>query len=184
MGVTLASPSPVFKSALYELNLRWPRSASFDELTDIVARSLGSDGTPAVISEEDRLGLGHNLIQGIANGLLDIKSAPDSFVTTISERPLASNWARTEARAGLKVTSRRHVLVDVDQTTKHVLCYLDGRHDREAILHEMVAAARRGDVSILVDGIPASGGEALTQIIRDQLDEALAKLARHAMLIA
>ncbi len=144
-GVSLSSPSPLLKATLYQLNLRWPRSASFDELEELVAQTLGSDGKPAAISDNDRAILGQNLIQCIASGLLDITSAPDNFVTTVSERPLASRWAQAEARAGLKVTSRRHLLIDLDQTCKNVLCLLDGRHDRAAILREMLAgaAARR-----------------------------------------
>jgi methyltransferase-like protein len=123
-------------------------------------------------------------VQCLAHGLLEIHSIPDGFVTTINERPVASRLAREEARLGNLVTNRRHELVDLNETIRVVLCYLDGNHDREALLRELLEAANRGDLSILVAGLPETKQEDMKLILRAKLAEALEALAANAFLIA
>jgi len=179
-GLTLGSPAPLLKAALYHLNRLYPRSASLAELYPAIIELIGPDS----MTDTNRHHLSANLVQCVANGLLEIRSAPDGFVTTVSDRPVASHLARQEALAGLKVTSRRHGLVDLDETTRRMLTYLDGRHDRAAILQDMSAAVLRGDASVLVGGAPVSGADAIHRALGEQLEQSLRKLAASGLLIA
>ena len=65
---------------------------------------LGSPENPLAISAAERQGLGDNLAQCLVGGLIEARSAPDSFVTTISERPCASAVARIQARSAPRVS--------------------------------------------------------------------------------
>ncbi len=183
-GLALATPSPRLKAALFFLNAKWPRAVSFAEIVQATAQVLGERGQPLEISDQARRDLAHNIIQCIATGLLQITSAPDSFVTTVSDHPEAAPLARAESLVSEKVTNRRHELVQLDNASKNLLRHLDGRHDCQALLTELVEAVNRGDMSILVGGIPATSGEAVSDVLATTLGESLAKLAANALLVA
>ena len=63
----------------------------------------------------------------------------------------------------------------LDDASRNVLLSLDGNHDRQALAGELVEAVDRGDVSILVGGIPASRGEAVLPILEQTLDAVAAQ---------
>jgi methyltransferase-like protein/SAM-dependent methyltransferase len=181
-GMELTTPAPALKITLTSLNDAWPHALSFQEILAVVARKLGhaqSTDLPASVTES----LGQNMIQCIASGLLEINSQPDSFTTTISDRPLVSRFARAEARTSPRATNQRNEVIDIGENARHVLTYLDGQHDQAAVLSELMAAVDRGEISILKDGVPATSGESVRATLQTMLDEALRKLAASALLI-
>lgn len=181
-GIGLSTPAPGLKVTLCLLNELWPRALSFQEILAAVAQRLGGV-PPAELPASVREGLGQNLIQCIASGLLEINSQPDAFTTQIGDPPRASRLARAEARSGSRVTNRRNEIVDLDDGARNVLLHLDGHRDREGLLNELVAAVDRGEISILKDGIPATSGESVRSILQTTLDESLRKLAVNALLV-
>jgi methyltransferase-like protein len=82
------------------------------------------------------------------------------------------------------VTNRRHKPITLDQVTQNLLPYLDGKHDRAALLQQLSTAVSEGRLSILVNGLPATRGEAVTGILRKSLEDSLLLLASNALLIA
>ena len=183
-GATISSPSPVVKAALFHVNSLWPSSASLDELVAAAAARLGSPERPVSISPTDRQNLGHNLVQSLASGLVTAYSDPDSFVASISRCPRAGRLARMQAYAGPSVTNRRHEPVTLDEVSKNLLHYLDGEHDREALMKILIEAVNRGDLSILKNGIPASRGEAVADLLEVALEQSIIYLAVQALLVA
>jgi methyltransferase-like protein/SAM-dependent methyltransferase len=183
-GATISSPSPLVKAALYHVNSQWPCSVSLEELIVAAAARLGSEEHPGSISPVDRQNLGHNLVQCLANGLVEAYSEPDCFVATISRCPRAGRLARMQAYAGPSVTNRRHEPVVLDEVSKNLLHYLDGEHDREALMKILIAAVNRGDLSILKNGIPASRGEAVADMLEIALEQSMIQLALQAVLVA
>jgi methyltransferase-like protein/cyclopropane fatty-acyl-phospholipid synthase-like methyltransferase len=183
-GLSFTTAAPILKAAMKALHDRWPKNYSFDELYDAAIKILGVTENPSVLSPHARGGLGQNLVQCLANGMIEINSLPDSFTTTISDRPLASPLARYDAQLGSQVTNRRHELVELDEVTRVVLSYLDGHHDRESLVRELMEAAQRGDVSILIGGIPTTRAEDMLPILRAKLVQSLNTLVTNALLIA
>jgi methyltransferase-like protein/SAM-dependent methyltransferase len=183
-GRAVSSPSPPFKAALAYLGSVWPRAVSFDELAAGAARlRSGADATLAMTHDE-RQNLGHNLVQCLANGIVEATSLPDDFVTTASSLPCATRLARIQARSSKVVTNRRHQQVPLDESTRHVVQILDGKHDRPALLASLVSAVDRGELSILVEGVPATAGRDVSHALSQSLDKSLAYLAYHALLTA
>jgi methyltransferase-like protein/SAM-dependent methyltransferase len=178
------SPSPTVKAAFCHLGAQWPRSVSFDELVVAAAAGLGRASDPASISSEDQDVLRRDLIECLIQGLIEIRGGPDCFVTTISPRPVATRGARLEAAAGTLVTNRRHQVVALDEAGQNILQYLDGQHDRAAMLRLLVEAVDRGRLSILVGGIPAVDGRCVLGILEKTLDQRLALFASSALLVA
>ncbi len=183
-GATISSPSPLVKAALFHVNSKWPGSVSFDELIAAAAVRLGSKEHPGPISPEDLTNLGHNLVQCLASGLIEAYSEADGFVTTISRCPRAGRVARMQAYEGPNVTNRRHEPVVLDEVSKNLLHYLDGEHDRESLMKILIEAVNRGELSILKNGIPASRGEAVADMLEIALEQSIVHLALQALLVA
>jgi methyltransferase-like protein len=182
-GLTLSTSAPALKIALHHLNKEWPRAFTLDQLLSHAAELAAVWDRALPIPQQARDALGQNLLKCVANGLLEITTLPDGFVTTLSERPIASRLARLEARQAGRVTNRRHELIDIDDSIRNVLPYLDGQRDRQALIRELIEAVNRGDISILVGGLPAKQGEAVVKILEETLDQSLQKLAQHALLV-
>ncbi len=184
-GLTLSTSAPALKAALCYMNDQWPRAFTLDELLVAAGRLVGVQETAASRPPEAaREAFGQNLARCLVNGLIDANSAPDDFVSTISERPQASRLARLEAQGGNTITNRRHESVKIDDASRHILMYLDGQHDWPALLQELIEAVNRGDVSILVGGLPAKDGHAVAQILEQTLNQSLQSLAANSLLIA
>jgi len=182
--MTITTSAPAIKAALYYLNQQWPRAFTADELLAVVANLVGANEGAVELPPQAREVLGQNLAKCVANGLLEITTSPDGFLMRISERPVASRFARLEAQTGNRVTNRRHEVIELDDATRNLLPRLDGNHDRQALLQELVDAVDRGDVSILVDGLPATRGEKVLPSLEFTLNQSLQKLASNALLIA
>ncbi|MBI3837026.1 MAG: methyltransferase regulatory domain-containing protein [Planctomycetia bacterium] len=184
-GVVISSPSPAFKAALAHLGRAWPRAVSFEDLAEFAAsyRATNRDDQ-SPLSDEDRYGLIQNLMQCAATGAIELHSARDGFVTRVTDYPRASRLARLQSHSTPHVTNRRHEPVLLDELTHNLLRYLDGEHDRKALLQLLIEAVDRGELSMLVNGIPASRGSSVAEILETSLDESLAKLASRALLVA
>lgn len=183
-GSAVSSPSPPLKAALCYLASVRPRAVPLDELFAQVAKMLGDDETPATLSDDEREGLGSNLIQCIANGVVEPISLPDSFVTTVSPQPQTTPLVRMQGGWSNAVTNRRHYSIHVDDSTRVLLQYLDGEHDRRALVEELVRAVDRGDLSIFVEGVPAAAGQDVSVALEQSLERSLSYLAANALLVA
>lgn len=73
--------------------------------------------------------------------------------------------------------------VVLDEMSRNLLRFLDGSRDRAALLAVLVAAAERGQLSILRGDLPARSSEAAA-ILEQVLDQALARLATSGLLVA
>jgi methyltransferase-like protein/SAM-dependent methyltransferase len=184
-GAVVSSPSPAFKSALAHLGRAWPLAVSFEALAETAASHLDLPrDNPSRLSDADRYALVHNLMQCAATGVIELQSAGDEFIAQVTDKPRASRLARLQSHATRRITNRRHEPVLLDELTQNLLRHLDGEHDRKALLQLLIEAVDRGELSILVNGIPASRGSSAIAIIETTLDECLAKLASSALLVA
>lgn len=182
-GIAVSSSVPLLKAALDHLGRQWPRAIAVDELIDAAAALIADEG-PAALSPEQRLGLTDSLAKFVASGMIEPVGGPDSFVTAVSQRPQASGLARFEARTSNVVTNRRHEQRKLDDAARSIIGLLDGQHDHAAILRDLQAAVERGDVSLLVGGIPTTDQQGVAAALAERLNQCLTNLADHALLVA
>ncbi len=182
-GSLFSAAVPAVEAALLELGRAWPRSLPYADLVDLVQTQLESRNPPLTLGEAERQMLAETLAECLATGFIQAHADADRFVTTLSERPLASRWTRTEARTPGFATNRRHEPVPLDELSQNLLRYLDGEHDRAALLAVLREAAASGQMSILQSGIPAAA-QAAIPLLEQVLDQSLVKLVRSALLIA
>jgi hypothetical protein len=65
---------------------------------------------------------------------MEMDTHPWPYAAKPSEHPCASKLARSQARRGNRVTSLRHISVDLDeQNGSRLLVLLDGTKDRQAL---------------------------------------------------
>lgn len=155
----LVTPHPIAKAALVHLSKVWPQSLEFHELLGRIRALLG----PAA---SDGRVLGEILLRVCAAGLAELHIHRFEFATEAGERPAASPVARLQVRSESRIATLRHTTVQVeDSLARQLLLLLDGTRDRAALRAELTASASR-------------------DIGADELETALAKLARLALLVA
>ncbi|HEV2331434.1 MAG TPA: class I SAM-dependent methyltransferase [Verrucomicrobiae bacterium] len=177
----IATGHPVFKSALIFLGRVWPRRVPFNELLEKARERVGRDKTTL---DSDRGDLAEFLIRCYAIGFADLHSYASTFVTEISERPMASPLARQQIRKGPVVSSPRHLPLKIeDALGRDLLRLLDGTRDREALLKELGAGVKAGSTPIYSDGKPITEPQKAVELLAAQLEPSLVSLARLGLMV-
>ncbi|MCL4806217.1 MAG: class I SAM-dependent methyltransferase [Thermoanaerobaculia bacterium] len=163
---SLSTDDPRLVSALLSLHEAAPRAVPFAAL---------ASASSSV--EELRPGL----LRCVAAGLVEALAADVPCVAHAGPAPLASPLARLEAAEGPLVTSLAHRNVEVDPASRLLLAELDGR-PREDVIRSF---ARRLAVAGLIagpDGAVPPEAE-VREVVAQRLDDALASLAKRALLL-
>ena len=108
--------------------------------------------------------LASDVLKSFCAGAAELHALGPAFVIEPGARPQASPVARLQAARGAHVTNMRHEMVGIDDADRRLLSLLDGSLDRAAIAAQAFPRQR-----------PKSPSEAL--------DDALARLARQALLV-
>jgi len=190
-GLKFATDHPVTKAALLHLSEIWPQAISFAELLDCAYARLAQTAPEATTRAQDTQLLGANLLKGYAYSgrLIELRTWTPRFAAQVSERPVASPWARYQLQTGPEVTNLYHVRAELKGIAQYVLGHLDGTHDRDDLLaglEESVAAGTLILQPIADDAAKAAApdGIEVRHILAEELDEALQGLARAALLVA
>jgi hypothetical protein len=115
------------KAAMTHLSRIWPESIVNDDL--LAAAAEGQ----AIASEYSRQ-LATRLLHCYTSGLVEFSLSPPRFVARVSDRPLASPYARRRAQEGQKVVNMRLESTVLTEPARLVLQHLDGQHDRAALV--------------------------------------------------
>jgi SAM-dependent methyltransferase len=129
MAVTVGQP--FVKAAIAALCDAWPSRMNFDQALEAAQLRLPSPepGGKEVLSEL--------LMKMYGAGLMEMDTQPWPYAAKVSERPCASKLARSQARKGNRVTSLRHLTVDLDaENAGRLLVLLDGTRDRKALAEQ------------------------------------------------
>jgi methyltransferase-like protein/SAM-dependent methyltransferase len=180
-GATLATDHPVTKEAMLYLAEVWPRSVPFGEL---LARSRSRLGLSGADGARDEQLLAANLLTayGYSGNLVELHAYAPQMALEVSERPVASPFARLQAETSERVTNLRHERVELGEFERCLLPHLDGNHD----LGDLVSILKAGPIAggaLVFDkdetiGDPSGGRHVLAQETRKRLEW----LARSALL--
>lgn len=188
-GMKLTASNAVAKTALMYLSEIWPQAIQFDELLAVARARLNPDAPPVYSAERlahDARTVAELLLRSFASDLVELHVRPARFVTQISERPALSPLARHQARLGRNVINLRHETITVeDEITYRLLPFVDGQHDRAALLNQLVQMTRSGELVVQTEnGRPLKEGAKIEANLAAALEQALRKLANAALLIA
>ena len=114
---------------------------------------------------------------------MELLAEPRREVKIVSERPVALPVARAVAKRSERVPNARHEVVVLNGPSRTVLLLLDGTRDRRAVIDNLAASARRGELTMRYQGQPVTDAELVAAQIGPLVDGALRALAEHALLI-
>jgi methyltransferase-like protein len=181
-GIRVGSPLPLAKAALAHLGSIWPASISIADLQSAAADRIRQARLPAP-SDEELHRMADNMVQCIAGQVVQLQHGEDQFVTTLSDRPVASPMVRWQASRGEFVTNRRHEAIHLDLFSRFVAELLDGTRDRQALLEAALAAVADGRL-VVIDGQSQQPLADSRQRIEVALPQTLERFAQLATLIA
>ncbi|MBI3760792.1 MAG: methyltransferase regulatory domain-containing protein, partial [Chloroflexi bacterium] len=186
-GVSLSTDHPVTKETLTYLAEIWPRSvpfaAAFDEARARLHLAAQGDDRSAL----DARMLGNNLLTAFTYSprLVELSVFSPRFVTEVSERPMASPWARVQGQDSFRVTNLRHESVELDAIQGYLLPYVDGTRDRAALLYAlMVGPVAAGKMTVKHQDVPLQDPVQIRDVLAPEIEEALKRTARLALLVA
>jgi len=198
-GAILRTGHPLTKAAMVYLARRWPQAVPFGELLS-GAHALLNEGDPASCPETpggaegtreeaaaDAQILATNLLEAYSHStaLIELHVHVPQMALKAGERPQASRVARLQAKHSDRVTNLRHERVQLDGAHRHLLNYLDGKHDRAAIV-ERLAAGPVADGTLTFQGHtrPIQDPRRVRALLAAGLETRLDNLASMALLTA
>jgi methyltransferase-like protein len=182
---SLTSATPLIKAAMTHLAMVAPRALPFMDLLESSRGRLLAAGfeEPNEI-EADRNSLAGTLLEGyLTTTLVDLHTWQPSFATAPSQRPLASALARLQATGSTTVTNVLHRRVGLHKMHQHLIRYLDGTRDCQALSEALVAEVRAGTLTAQRAGQPIEDEQLLRSSIEEAVADGLKQLARCALLI-
>jgi methyltransferase-like protein/2-polyprenyl-3-methyl-5-hydroxy-6-metoxy-1,4-benzoquinol methylase len=198
-GTTLSTGHPVTKAALRYLAQRWPETVPFGELL-AAARALLNDvgrarhkqgpGAAKTTHEDvaaDARVLAADLLEAYvrSTALVELHVYAPHMVLEAGEYPTASPVARLQAQRSDQVTNLRHERVQLDGAHRHLLTYLDGKHDRAAIIERLAAGpVANGTLIFRAQDQPVRDPRRVRALLAEGLEVRLDGLASMALLIA
>ena len=186
-GLKFATDHPVTKAALLHLSEIWPQAIAFTELIDCAYARLDQAAPEPTTRAQDTQVLSANLLKGYAYSgrLIELRTWAPRFAPQVSERPVASPWARYQIQTGPEVTTLCHTRAELKGIAQYVLGHLDGTHDRADLLAGLEKSVAAGTLILQpIDGEKAMEDTQVQHILSEELDEALHGLARAALLVA
>jgi methyltransferase-like protein len=167
---------------------RWPAPIPFEtliaEAQAMLASTLGEPaGTP--VAQEQIEVLAGNLLQAftVSESLVEFHASGPRYTVAVTDRPVASPWARHQAQAGPGVTNLRHERVRLGPLQSHLLRLLDGTRDRTALLADLEARVLSGELAARQDDQLITDPQKNLELLAESLDAKLAGLARWALLM-
>jgi len=171
-GVRLTTDSPVLGTALATLGDAWPRSMYFRDLL-----AEGSDS--ASVADE----LSDALLRCYLGGIVELHTCPAPCAPVAGSRPLASPFARLQAKRQTRVTNLLHRGVELPDVEREVLCLLDGVRDRPAIVEQLATAVMDGRLRLEHEGRAVTDAAQARAPLGALLDACLERIARAGLLL-
>ena len=177
----MSTRRPIVKAAMVHLAANWPQAVSFATLLASVKHELGPSHADTMRSSEHQLAAA--LLECYANRMVELSVRPSPFTSEVSEAPLTSTLVRYQAQTSQAVTNLRHEQVKLTDLQRHILRYLDGQHNHDAVLDRAVEQVKQDTLLIHDSGQLVSDDDRIRRILRDALPECLKQLARSALFL-
>ena len=117
-------------------------------------------------------------------GGLQFHTEDGDHVVAPGAKPRVSRMVRHQATVGDWVTNAHHEVVRVAPFHRVLIRHLTGENDRAALHAHIHESIRRGDLSVLIDGVGVTDESLIRSEITRSLDLALDHLAGQALLLA
>jgi len=182
-GLTVETESQLTKTALTMLGEYWPRALDLDTLFKAARNRLDNSLNQKAYIERNPQVLFDDLLHCYTANVIEFHTWQADFVNNVSEQPKVSKLAAYQNGREQSVVNQRHEIVSLDPMTKHLIPLLDGTCDRVTLLEHLSELVENGTLVVSENGNPLTNSEAIRHVLAKAIEEALAKLARSALLI-
>ena len=182
-SAAMVSHERLVKAVMLELAENWPRAVPYSTLLAAARRRMAANNDKTEIANNDESLVSGLLLTGFGTSLIELSTQPSAFTLEPSERPRASPLARRQAESSEMVTNRRHETVGLDYFQRLTLRYLDGQHDRAALVSALHDLVEDGTLAIHDSGARVAGGARARQLVAEAVESNLPMLARLALLV-
>lgn len=180
-GNYLETAEPLAKAALQHLLGVFPAFVKFDDLLKIAEEKVDPDKRNT--AEANRQILAQDLLTAYAFGVTHMRTEAAPLLSSVSERPKASELARLQAKSQGWVTSQLHDMISLDGIFRRLIEILDGRKNRDELIESMVKLVEQDQLVVQKNGKMLKEGQELRDLLGEQIDWGLAGFARKALLV-
>jgi methyltransferase-like protein/2-polyprenyl-3-methyl-5-hydroxy-6-metoxy-1,4-benzoquinol methylase len=156
---------PATKAALAALAEAWPCAIDVEALC-ATALERAAPYRPHASEDEARAAMLEDLFGAVMHGLVNVHTLPPPCVNRPSNTPRAHPVAAFQAQSGPLVVNAHHQMLELDSLAHAVITLADGRRTRAQMLDALRRQATADRLGLA------------------DVDQALATLARHAVLVA
>jgi methyltransferase-like protein/SAM-dependent methyltransferase len=181
-GRVISTDFPLTKAALVVLGEVWPRAIDLNSLHD-AARQRLENGPSADGAEHDWTLLRGDLLHCYTANTVELHTWQADFVVKVDDRPKISKLAAYQSTQGHTIVNQRHEAGELDVFGRELAGFLDGDHDRRALLRSLDQRVTEGALAFRQNGIPVTDKASLENLLENALDETLRSFARSALLV-
>jgi methyltransferase-like protein len=178
--------NPITKVALILLNEVWPCTISFQSLCEKALAKLDRSKDDDIFRKfgSPERALMTELLLCYTADAIELHVCPVQIVTEVSNKPVVTPLAHCQAEAGQSITNQRHERVDLADFARHVIRFLDGQHDRQALVDELMTLLDDGVLVMTDKGDKMEDQVQTRSNLQTLVDNILEQLPARAILIA
>lgn len=181
-GQVINTSRAMTKAALQIAARAWPQVLGLRELSALAAGNVRGVGIQPDAGADEALAA--DLLSCFFSGSVELRTGPIAAVREAGSRPAVSGYARWQAERGGFAASRRHLRVDLDQASRHIVALLDGTNDRAAIASRLAELVAAGTLRLSLDDAAITDTSVAEEALQAIVAQSLRNLAANAMLVA
>ena len=181
-GMSVTTNRPLMKAVMKVLGEAYPGTVPFDLLRMKARELVGDTGNPRQVAEDGQMLAMGLLTSHLSSDLVELHGMPLAFARTVSERPVATPLARLMAPKGV-MPNRRHEVVRLNELDRYLIPLLDGTNDADALADKLTTVAQTGAINVNKEGQPLTDPVAIREALGSIMGQALANVARMAVLM-
>jgi methyltransferase-like protein len=183
-GASFTTDHPLTVAAFKYLERIYPRSSSFRELIEASSNEVSLAEGETITEHATLVAANFLRAYSYSESLVEFHVRPTNIVAEVSDRPKASMIARWQMDYMLKVTNMRHERVEMNDMSRILLSYLDGKHNREDLITLMTQDLQEGKYNLKDGQTPAAGTAEAGEMLARDIEKYLQFFARASLLIA
>jgi methyltransferase-like protein len=183
-GSTMTTSEPLVKAAMLHLAEQRPRPVYFRELVNTARRCL-SPGPLILDAERVRREaevIARPLLNCYATTHVDLSTHAVALAIEPPTFPWTPRLARFQAVSSNRVTNLWHRSVTVSDLQRHLLQWLDGNHDRAALVEQLNRRVNDGSLIVHEQGTAVSDSQRVRELLNDILENNLVQLGAKGLL--
>lgn len=184
-GANVTTSHPLAKAAMLVMAENWPKRLTFAELETLAHQKLAGTSTAALESEaleQASQSLSEMLLACATADIVELHASAGTFATEVSDKPVASQLARYQAGIGSTVTTLRHVPLNLDTLSQHLIQLCDGNNDLETMALSVETLVSQGKFVLQDQGLTTNVPDDVKRLATQHVEARLSNLAKNALL--